>query len=121
MSDVLARICDDTRRAVEAAKAARPLAAFERAAAAAPAPRGFIAALDHAVATSGYGLIAEIKKASPSRGLIRADFAPAALAQAYQAGGATCLSVLTDTPYFQGSDDHLPVARTACGLPVLRK
>ncbi len=121
MSDVLARICDDTRRAVEAAKAARPLAALEREAAAAPAPRGFIAALDHAVATSGYGLIAEIKRASPSRGLIRADFAPAALAHAYERGGAACLSVLTDAPYFAGEAAHLVAARAAVTLPVLRK
>ena len=121
MSDVLARICDDTRRSVEAAKAARPLAALEREAAAAPAPRGFIAALDHAVATSGYGLIAEIKRASPSRGLIRADFAPAALAHAYERGGAACLSVLTDAPYFAGEAAHLVAARAAVTLPVLRK
>ena len=121
MSDVLARICDDTRRAVEAAKSSRPLAALERAAAAATPPRGFIEALDDAVASSGYGLIAEIKRASPSRGLIRADFEPAALARAYERGGATCLSVLTDAPYFQGEPAHLMAARDAVTLPVLRK
>lgn len=121
MSDVLQRICADTRRAVEAAKAERPLAALEREAAAATPPRGFIEALDHAVAASGYGLIAEIKRASPSRGLIRADFAPAALARAYERGGATCLSVLTDAPYFQGEPAHLIAARNAVSLPVLRK
>jgi indole-3-glycerol phosphate synthase len=121
MSDVLARICADKRRAVEAAKAVRPLAALEREAAAATPPRGFIAALDEAVATSGYGLIAEIKRASPSRGLIRADFTPAALALAYERGGAACLSVLTDAPYFEGEPAHLVAARAAVTLPVLRK
>src|SRR5258708_10676660 len=121
MSDVLARICADKRRAVEAAKAARPLAVLEREAAAATPPRGFIAALDEVVSASGYGLIAEIKRASPSRGLIRADFAPAALALAYERGGAACLSVLTDAPYFEGEPAHLVAARAAVTLPVLRK
>lgn len=121
MSDVLARICDDKRAHVAACKAARPLAVVEDAARAASAPRGFKAALKRAVAEGRYGLIAEIKKASPSKGLIRADFDPPSLARAYAAGGASCLSVLTDEPYFQGRDDYLVAARAAVDLPCLRK
>ena len=121
MSDVLARICADKRNAIATAKSRRPLALVERDAAAMPSPRGFIAALERAMAGGGYGLIAEIKRASPSRGLIRSDFDPPSLARAYAAGGATCLSVLTDEPYFQGHADHLVAARAAVALPILRK
>jgi len=120
MTDVLARIRAYKLEEIAAARAARPLPQVEEAARAAPAPRGFAAALD-AAAARGYGLIAEIKKASPSKGLIRADFQPAALARAYEAGGAACLSVLTDTPSFQGAPEYLQQAREATDLPVLRK
>ncbi|HXQ65575.1 MAG TPA: indole-3-glycerol phosphate synthase TrpC [Alphaproteobacteria bacterium] len=121
MADVLERICADKRRETARRKGLRPLAEVEAAARAAPPPRGFARRLSAALAAGGYGLIAEIKRASPSKGLIRADFSPAALARAYARGGAACLSVLTDEPYFQGRDADLVAARDAVELPVLRK
>jgi len=120
-ANTLGRICADKRIEVAARKAAQPLGEVERLAADTAPPRGFARALKNASATHGAGLIAEIKKASPSEGLIRADFDPAALAKSYAAGGAACLSVLTETKHFQGEDAHLRAARAACALPVLRK
>ena len=121
MSDILDQICEAKRRHVAARKESHPLEGVLEAAKNAPPPRGFTARLREAVDGGRYGLIAEIKRASPSKGLIREDFDPRALAQAYEAGGAGCLSVLTDEPYFKGSDADLTAARSAVGLSVLRK
>ncbi|MBT3627070.1 MAG: indole-3-glycerol-phosphate synthase, partial [Rhodospirillaceae bacterium] len=121
MSDILAKICADKRIHIAARKEKISLAELEDVVTEAPSPRGFAAALSRAASDGGLALIAELKKSSPSKGLIRAEFHPPTLAKAYQAGGAACLSVLTDKPYFDGEDGFLVQARGAVDLPVLRK
>ncbi|MBN8532411.1 MAG: indole-3-glycerol phosphate synthase TrpC [Alphaproteobacteria bacterium] len=121
MPDTLAEICAAKREHVRASKQRVSESEIRARAAEAFAPRGFIRALRREIAGQGNALIAEIKKASPSKGIIREDFSPPDLARAYALGGAACLSVLTDVPYFQGSDNYLMAARESVHLPVLRK
>jgi indole-3-glycerol phosphate synthase len=119
--DILERILARKREELEASRAAVPLAEMQRRALAAPQPRDFVAALRAKIAARRPAVIAEVKKASPSRGLLRADFDPAVIARGYEAGGAACLSVLTDRDFFKGDPAHLAAAKGACSLPVLRK
>jgi indole-3-glycerol phosphate synthase len=119
--DILQRILARKREELEAARRAVPLAEMQRRAAAAPPPRDFAGALRAKIAAGRPAVIAEVKRASPSKGLLRAVFDPAAIAQSYEAGGAACLSVLTDRDFFRGDPAHLAEAKGACGLPALRK
>ncbi|MFM9835004.1 MAG: indole-3-glycerol phosphate synthase TrpC [Methylophilaceae bacterium] len=121
MSDILNKILETKKVEIAAAQAMMPLPAMQALAERAPKPRDFIASIRHKIAANQSAVIAEIKKASPSKGVIRNYFNPAEIAQSYENGGAACLSVLTDVEYFQGSADYLKQARAACNLPVLRK
>lgn len=121
MSDTLTRICNEKRKHIASSKQVRPLSIVEATAKSISRPRGFCEALKSTIKLGNYGLIAELKKASPSKGLIRKDFDPRKIAKAYKRGGATCLSVLTDGPFFQGADNHLMEVKSAVDLPLLRK
>jgi indole-3-glycerol phosphate synthase len=121
MQDILERILATKRRELEASRACVPLREVEAQARAAPPARDFAGAIRAKIAAGRPAVIAEVKKASPSKGVLRADFDPAAIARSYEAGGAACLSVLTDRDFFQGAPAHLAAARSACALPVLRK
>ena len=121
MSNTLAKICADKASWVAECKTQTSVKELLQRAEGRTPPRGFVAALAAKHATGDFGIIAEIKKASPSKGLIRPDFNPAELAKAYEIGGASCISVLTDTPYFQGSDADFLAARAANSLPMIRK
>jgi len=121
MADILQRIVETKRGEIRAARAAVPLAQMERRAREAPPARDFVGALRGRIAAGRPAVIAEVKRASPSKGLLRENFDPVAIARSYERGGAACLSVLTDREYFQGAPEHLAAARDACALPVLRK
>jgi indole-3-glycerol phosphate synthase len=121
MADILERILATKRAEVEAARVAVPLSEIKERSKEAPPVRDFVSSIESRIAAGRPAVIAEIKKASPSKGLLRERFDPAAIARSYEAGGAACLSVLTDREYFQGAPEHLGEARAACGLPVLRK
>ena len=120
-SDILARILTTKSEEVIAAQVERPFAVVDREARTASPPRGFVASIRKRIASGGAAVIAEIKRASPSNGVLRADFDPAAIAASYASAGATCLSVLTDRPFFHGAPEYLVQARAACALPALRK